>query len=133
MDTKIAFQFNENSGVSAIFFFFRLNSFLAIFTAFFKMPLNLLDSEGVHLTLLLSSSITYSPVSFFFLTLLLFSSFISSLVCPFFKGTVQRELRGGGQNWYQSIHYDILSFRQVFFTLPQGTPSREEHKRFQRL
>jgi hypothetical protein len=36
----------------------------------------------------------------------------------------------GGQNWYQSIHYDVLSCRQVSFTLPQGTPSREEHKRF---
>jgi hypothetical protein len=30
-----------------------------------------------------------------------------------------------GQNWYQSIHYDVLSCRG----LPQGTPSREEHKR----
>jgi hypothetical protein len=32
-----------------------------------------------------------------------------------------------GQNWYQSIQYDKLSGRQVFFTLPQWTPSREEH------
>jgi len=39
----------------------------------------------------------------------------------------------GGQNWYQSIHFDVLSDRQVSFTLPQGTPSREEHKRIQRL
>jgi hypothetical protein len=30
-----------------------------------------------------------------------------------------------GQNWNQSIHYDILFCRQVSFTLPQGTPSRE--------
>ncbi len=37
-----------------------------------------------------------------------------------------------GQNWYQSIHYDVLSWWQVSFTLPQGTPSREEHKRSQR-
>jgi hypothetical protein len=36
----------------------------------------------------------------------------------------------GGQNWYQSIPYDSLSCRQVSFTLPQGTPSREEHKTF---
>jgi hypothetical protein len=39
----------------------------------------------------------------------------------------------GGQNWYQSIHYDVLSCRQVSFTLPQWTSSREYHKRFQRL
>jgi hypothetical protein len=49
-----------------------------------------------------------------------------------FKGTVQWELRGG-QNWYQWIHSYVLSCRQVPFTLPQGTPPREEHKRFQRL
>ncbi len=39
----------------------------------------------------------------------------------------------GGQNCYQSIPYDILSCRQVSFTLPLGTPSREEHEGFQRL
>jgi hypothetical protein len=38
-----------------------------------------------------------------------------------------------GRNWYQSIHFDELSCRQVSFTLPQGTPSREEQKLFQRL
>jgi hypothetical protein len=36
-----------------------------------------------------------------------------------------------GQNWYQSIYYDVLlSCRQMSFILPQGTPSREEHTRF---
>jgi hypothetical protein len=37
-----------------------------------------------------------------------------------------------GRKWYQSIHLDKLSCRQVFFFGPQLTPSREEHKRFQR-
>jgi hypothetical protein len=40
---------------------------------------------------------------------------------------------GGGQNGYQTIHSYVLSCRQVSFTLPQGTPPREEHKRFQWL
>ncbi len=47
-----------------------------------------------------------------------------------FKGTVQWELR-----WVKlvsSIHYDILFCQQVSLTLPQGTPSREFHKRCQR-
>ncbi len=30
----------------------------------------------------------------------------------------------GGQKWYQSIHYDVHSCRQVSFTLPQGPPSK---------
>ena len=34
----------------------------------------------------------------------------------------------GGRNWYQSIHFDKLSCRQVSFLGPKGTPSREEHK-----
>jgi hypothetical protein len=34
----------------------------------------------------------------------------------------------GGQNWYQSIHFDKLVCRQVFFFVPKGTPSQEEHK-----
>jgi hypothetical protein len=32
-----------------------------------------------------------------------------------------------GQNWYQWIHYDVFFCRQVSFTVPQWTPSREEH------
>ncbi len=36
--------------------------------------------------------------------------------------------KGGGRNWYQSIHFDKLVCRQVFFFVPEGTPSREEHK-----
>jgi hypothetical protein len=36
----------------------------------------------------------------------------------------------GGQNWYQSIHYDVLSCRQLSFAVPQWTPSREEKKSF---
>ncbi len=31
----------------------------------------------------------------------------------------------GARNWYQSIYFDKLSFRQLFFE-PQWTPSREE-------
>jgi hypothetical protein len=50
----------------------------------------------------------------------------------FVKGTVQRKLEGS-KLVYQSIPYDVLSCRQVSFTLLQGTPSREEHKRYQRL
>ncbi len=38
-----------------------------------------------------------------------------------------------GRNCYQSIQYDKLSGRQVSFSGPQWTPSREEHKRFKRL
>jgi len=34
----------------------------------------------------------------------------------------------GGRNWYQSIHFDKLICRKVFFFGPKGTPSREEHK-----
>jgi hypothetical protein len=34
----------------------------------------------------------------------------------------------GGGEWYQSIHFNKLSCRQVFFFSPKGTPSREEHK-----
>jgi hypothetical protein len=34
----------------------------------------------------------------------------------------------GGGEWYQSIHFNKLSCRQVFFFGPKGTPSREEHK-----
>ncbi len=33
-----------------------------------------------------------------------------------------------GRNWYQSIHFDKLVCRKVFFFGPKGTPSREEHK-----
>ncbi len=33
-----------------------------------------------------------------------------------------------GRNWYKSIHIYKLSGRQVFFSGPQWTPSREEHK-----
>jgi hypothetical protein len=36
----------------------------------------------------------------------------------------------GGQNWYQSIHFDKLVCRKVFFCGPKGTPSRAEHKTF---
>ncbi len=35
---------------------------------------------------------------------------------------------GGGGEWYQSIHFDKLVCRKVFFFGPKGTPSREEHK-----
>jgi hypothetical protein len=38
-----------------------------------------------------------------------------------------------GRNWYQSIHFYELSWRQVSFSGPQWTPSREEQKRFQSL
>jgi hypothetical protein len=31
----------------------------------------------------------------------------------------------GGGEWYQSIHFDKLSCRQVFFSGPKGTPSQE--------
>ena len=34
----------------------------------------------------------------------------------------------GGGEWYQSIHFDKLVCRKVFFFGPKGTPSREEHK-----
>ena len=34
----------------------------------------------------------------------------------------------GGVRWYQSIHFDKLSCRQVSVFGPKGTPSREEHK-----
>jgi hypothetical protein len=34
----------------------------------------------------------------------------------------------GGGEWYQSIHFNKLSCRQVIFFGPKGTPSREEHK-----
>ncbi len=37
-----------------------------------------------------------------------------------------------GRNWYQTIHFDKLSCRQVSFSAPKQTLSREEHKRFQR-
>ncbi len=37
-----------------------------------------------------------------------------------------------GRQWYQSIHFDELSCRQVVFSGPQWTPSREEQKSFQR-
>jgi hypothetical protein len=36
----------------------------------------------------------------------------------------------GGGEWYQSIHFDMLVCRQVFFFVSKGTPSREEHKTF---
>ncbi len=35
-----------------------------------------------------------------------------------------------GRNWYKLIHFYKLSGRQVSFSAPQWTPSREEHKRF---
>jgi hypothetical protein len=34
----------------------------------------------------------------------------------------------GGRNWYQSIHFDKLVCRKVFFFGPKGTTSREEHE-----
>jgi hypothetical protein len=34
----------------------------------------------------------------------------------------------GGGEWYQSIHFDKLSCRQVSVFGPKGTPSREEHE-----
>jgi hypothetical protein len=34
-----------------------------------------------------------------------------------------------GQNWYQSNRKDKLYCRQMSFSMPQGTPSREYHKR----
>jgi hypothetical protein len=34
----------------------------------------------------------------------------------------------GGGEWYQSIHFDKLVCRKVFFFGPKGTLSREEHK-----
>jgi hypothetical protein len=37
------------------------------------------------------------------------------------------------QNRYQSIHFDKLSCRQVSFSDPKGTPSREEHKCFTKI
>jgi hypothetical protein len=36
----------------------------------------------------------------------------------------------GGGEWYQSIHFYKLSYRQVSFFGPKGTLSREEHKTF---
>jgi hypothetical protein len=33
-----------------------------------------------------------------------------------------------GGEWYQSIHFDKLVCRKVFFFGPKETPSREEHK-----
>jgi hypothetical protein len=43
-----------------------------------------------------------------------------------FKGTVQRELRG--------VKIGINRFLIPYsFAMPQETPSREEHKRYQRL
>ncbi len=38
-----------------------------------------------------------------------------------------------GRNRYQLIQFYELSGRQVSFSGPQWTPSREQHKRFQRL
>jgi hypothetical protein len=38
-----------------------------------------------------------------------------------------------GQNWYQLNHNENLYCRQVSFTMPQGTPSGEEHKHTWRL
>jgi hypothetical protein len=35
------------------------------------------------------------------------------------------------RHWYKSICFDKLPFRQVSFSGPERTPSREEHKRFQ--
>jgi hypothetical protein len=35
-----------------------------------------------------------------------------------------------GGEWYHSILFDKLSCRQLFFSGPKGTPSREEHKTF---
>jgi hypothetical protein len=46
--------------------------------------------------------------------------------------TIYRDCPAGtkvGQNWYQSNRKDKLYCRQVSFTMPQGTTSREEHKR----
>jgi hypothetical protein len=37
-----------------------------------------------------------------------------------------------GRNWYQSIHIDKLPYRQVSFSGPKWTQSREEHKRVKR-
>jgi hypothetical protein len=34
----------------------------------------------------------------------------------------------GDRNWYESIHFDKLVFRKVFFFGPKGTPSREAYK-----
>jgi hypothetical protein len=39
----------------------------------------------------------------------------------------------GGGEWYQSIHFDQLSCRQVFFSGPKGTASQEKHKTEQSL
>jgi hypothetical protein len=38
-----------------------------------------------------------------------------------------------GQNWYQSNRKDKLYCRNVSFTMPKGTPPREEHKRTWRV
>jgi hypothetical protein len=40
------------------------------------------------------------------------------------KGTVHWQLRGV-KIWYQSMHYDVLSCRQVSCAMSQWTPSRE--------
>jgi hypothetical protein len=37
-----------------------------------------------------------------------------------------------GRNWYQSIHLDKLSFRQVPFSGPKWTLAGEEQKHFKR-
>jgi hypothetical protein len=37
-----------------------------------------------------------------------------------------------GRNWFESVHFDILSCRGKSFSNPKWTSSREEHKRFQR-
>jgi hypothetical protein len=39
----------------------------------------------------------------------------------------------GGGEWYQSIHFDKLSCRQVSFSGPKGMASREYHKTEQSL
>jgi hypothetical protein len=38
-----------------------------------------------------------------------------------------------GKNWYQSNRHENLYCRQVSFSMPQGTPSREEYKHSWRL
>ncbi len=37
------------------------------------------------------------------------------------------------RNWYQLVHFSNLPVRKVSFSGPQWTPSRENHKLFQRL
>ncbi len=83
-----------------------------------------------HLTLILTSLPTHHcenppPISSHLLGTLLFKTYHTSSL----KGTVQWELR-----WVKiGINWTAMKICQVSFIMPQGTPSREEHKHTWRL